>query len=175
MVVFFDAGMVIFFCVSVVRFVAYILVETTLYFSWKMKIMKLHFDGSCGPKNPGGYACYAFVLIQDGAEIARKTGIECQGQGSTNNMAEYAGLKHGLEYMLENGFTEVEIFGDSKLVISQVNGEWKCKSEHLREYLKMVHNLLNQFGTWEASWVPRNENSLADSLSKWDFVLNESR
>jgi len=135
--------------------------------------MKLYFDGSCGPKNPGGYACWAFVIIKDGKEIARRTGIECQGEGATNNVAEYAGLKHGLQYMIQENITqEVEIFGDSKLVISQVNGEWKCKSAHLKLWLEMIHELLNQFSLWSANWVPRNENSLADGLSKWESVVN---
>lgn len=137
--------------------------------------MRLYFDGSCGPKNPGGHACYAFVLVEDGKEIARDIGVECSGKGATNNVAEYAGLKHGLEYMIEKGYTEVEIYGDSKLVICQVKEEWKCKSDHLRTYLQGVHDLLDQFLLWEANWVPRNENSLADGLSKWDYVLNESR
>lgn len=135
--------------------------------------MKLYFDGSCGPKNPGGYACYAFVIIDEKKEIARKTGVECQGENATNNIAEYAGLLHGLEYMIENNITQkVEIFGDSQLVINQVNGTWKCKQKHLQTVLANVHSKLDQFTSWEANWIPRENNALADGLSKWDSVVN---
>lgn len=135
--------------------------------------MKLYFDGSCGPNNPGGYACYAYVVMNEDECIIKQTGVECEGKEATNNVAEYAGLKHGLQYLLDNEITnKVEIFGDSKLVISQINGDWKCKQTHLQLMLKDVKALLDRFDYWEASWVPRNENSLADGLSKWQSVIN---
>lgn len=141
-----------------------------------LKTLKLYFDGSCGPKNPGGYACWAFVLTESNNDslLIQQTGVECHGEGATNNVAEYAGLKHGLQYIIQEKLTkEVEIFGDSKLVINQINGEWKCKSDHLKHWLVTIHELLDHFTIWNANWIPRNENSLADGLSKWESVLNE--
>jgi len=136
--------------------------------------MKIYFDGSCGPKNPGGYACYAFVIIEEGKEVIQKTGIECQGEGATNNVAEYAGLLHALEFLIENKNTgSIEIYGDSKLVINQVNGDWRCKQEHLQKLLDKVHECLDKFFDWTAGWVPRDQNSLADGLSKWETVLDD--
>lgn len=131
--------------------------------------MKLYFDGSCGPKNPGGYACYAFVV----GDI-KKNGIACQGDQATNNVAEYNGLIKGLEYLIENNMIDenLEIFGDSKLVISQLNGEWKCKKDHLNVLLKKTTFLLESFKSWEATWIPREENIIADEFSKWDLVVN---
>jgi ribonuclease HI len=133
--------------------------------------MKLYFDGSCGPNNPGGYACFAFVISDNGKEVVRKTGIHCQGEEATNNVAEYAGLIAGLEYMVENSLKNVEIFGDSKLVINQVNEDWKCKAENLQPMLKAAHDLLPNFDSWEATWIPRDDNSLADGLSKWNNIV----
>jgi len=129
--------------------------------------MKIYFDGSCGPKNPGGKACYGYVIFDGDKEIHRDRGLECEGEGATNNVAEYAGLYHGLKYLVESGQTSlIEIIGDSQLVINQVNKTWKCKKEHLQEYLAKVHKLLDSFDNWSAKWVPREENSEADTLSK---------
>lgn len=137
--------------------------------------MKLYFDGSCGPKNPGDYACYAYVIKNDDQELTRQNGIECQGESATNNIAEYAGLMHGLEYIIENNLIKdhLEIFGDSQLVINQVNGDWKCKSSHLQVILNQVLKMLDQLDSWNATWVPREQNSIADGLSKWQTVVNK--
>jgi len=129
--------------------------------------MKIFFDGSCGPTNPGGKACFGFVLFEGQNEVYRGRGLECQGPSATNNVAEYAGLKRALIYLQTTGYKgPLQIVGDSNLVISQVNGEWKCKKPHLQTYLKEVHTLLDEFESWDAWWIPREENYIADELSK---------
>jgi ribonuclease HI len=49
----------------------------------------------------------------------------------TNNLAEYEAVRKGMELLLEAGAEAVEVFGDSKLVISQLTEEYKCESEML--------------------------------------------
>ena len=49
----------------------------------------------------------------------------------TNNLAEYEAIHKGIELLLEAGAEAVEIFGDSKLMISQLTEEYKCESEAL--------------------------------------------
>jgi hypothetical protein len=49
----------------------------------------------------------------------------------TNNVAEYEAVHRGMELLLEAGAEAVEVFGDSKLVISQVTEEYRCESESL--------------------------------------------
>jgi ribonuclease HI len=49
----------------------------------------------------------------------------------TNNLAEYEAVRRGLELLPKAGAEEVEIFGDSKLAISQLMQEYKCESESL--------------------------------------------
>lgn len=129
--------------------------------------MRIYFDGSCGPKNPGGKACYGFVINDENGERYRSRGLECKGPKATNNVAEYAALKHALKYLKETGYTgHVEIRGDSNLVVSQIRGDWKCKKEHLQQYLAEVSDLLENFESWDAEWIPREENTIADALSK---------
>jgi hypothetical protein len=45
----------------------------------------------------------------------------------TNNLAEYEGVHRGMELLLEAGAEAVEVFGDSKLVISQLTEEYRWK------------------------------------------------
>jgi hypothetical protein len=49
----------------------------------------------------------------------------------TNNLAEYETVCRGMELLLEARAEAVEVFGDSKLVISQLTEEYRCKSESL--------------------------------------------
>ena len=49
----------------------------------------------------------------------------------TNNLVEYEVVRGGMELLLEAVAEAVEIFGDSKLVISQLTEEYKCESEAL--------------------------------------------
>jgi ribonuclease HI len=49
----------------------------------------------------------------------------------TNNLAEYEAVRRGVELHLEAGAEAVEVFRDSKLVISQLTEEYRCESESL--------------------------------------------
>jgi hypothetical protein len=49
----------------------------------------------------------------------------------TNNLAEYEAVCRGMELLLEVGAEVVEVFRDSKLVISQLTEEYRCESELL--------------------------------------------
>jgi hypothetical protein len=49
----------------------------------------------------------------------------------TNNLAEYEAVRRGMELLLEAGAGAVEVFGDSKLVISQLTEEYRCEGESL--------------------------------------------
>jgi hypothetical protein len=49
----------------------------------------------------------------------------------TNNLAEYEVVRRGMELLVQAGAEVVEVFGDSKLVISQLTEEYRCESELL--------------------------------------------
>ena len=50
---------------------------------------------------------------------------------SSNNEAEYAALLKGLDWCVSNGITRLNVYGDSMLIVKQVQGIWLCKSEKL--------------------------------------------
>ena len=128
-------------------------------------------DGLCEPINPGGYACWAYVVLRDGQEIHHAYNCLGHGEGMTNNLAEYHALLHGLAYLYKNKITGAEIKTDSQLVVQQVNGAWKCNKEHLRllrDRCQKARDLVQA----KLEWIPREENEIADSYSRtaYDFA-----
>jgi ribonuclease HI len=82
----------------------------------------------------------------------------------TNNEAEYGALIRLLEEARARKLTELEIRGDSKLVVCQVNGKWKINKPHLRALAERAWQLMEGVNV-RLAWVPREENCLADALS----------
>jgi ribonuclease HI len=114
------------------------------------------FDG--GSKgNPGpGYGSFAIFHSDD---LILHEQIEL-GDWVTNNEAEYRTLVKALERVLElvgahSKETRVVIYGDSQLVVNQVNGLWKIKKAELFTLRNQIVELLNQFGMAEVKWHSR--------------------
>ena len=87
----------------------------------------MNFDG-CSKGNPGPAGAGA-VIYQNGIEIWGS--CEFVGKKETNNMAEYAGLILGMKEAVHRNIRKIAIKGDSLLVIKQMRGEYKVKSENL--------------------------------------------
>lgn len=129
--------------------------------------LKLYFDGSCLPKNPGGIAGYGWRLVDmDNKQLASDHGEVCRGPTATNNIAEWAAVLNGLKYLKDQNWNgEIEILGDSQLVIFQLTGEYKVRKETLLPYHTESMSLLKNW-KWQANWVPREQNQECDNLSK---------
>jgi ribonuclease HI len=84
----------------------------------------------------------------------------------TNNLAEYEAVRKGMELLLEVGAEAVEIFGDSKLVISQLTEEYKCESESLFPLWMQHCELITQFRYINFYWIPRSQNAEANDLAQ---------
>lgn len=111
--------------------------------------------------NPGPSAC-AFVILDDQDHI-----IE-QGEAylgiTTNNQAEYHGVRLGLEKALEMKLRKVHFFVDSMLVANQLRGMYKIKNRELWPINERIVALLSQFESVVFTHVPREKNHLADAL-----------
>ena len=68
------------------------------------------------------------------AEKVMERGIELLNV-SSNNEAEYAALIEGLEWCVSNGINRLNVYGDSMLIVKQVQGIWSCKSNRLASKL----------------------------------------
>jgi ribonuclease HI len=84
----------------------------------------------------------------------------------TNNQAEYEALLRGLQYLREVGAVSVEVYGDSELVIKQLNGQYECKSEALRSYYEECREILKSFPLVTLQHIPREHNEEANRLAQ---------
>ena len=88
----------------------------------------LYFDGAY--KRKEGRAAAGMVVFNPVAEKVMERGIELLNV-SSNNEVEYAALVEGLEWCISNGINCLNVFGDSMLIVKQVQGIWSCKSDKL--------------------------------------------
>lgn len=135
---------------------------------WWMEVTTsaiIHFDGGARPPDNGRGAIGYIVEIDDST---KEKGSERVGT-ATCNEAEYQALIQGLETASEMGCTEVEVKGDSQLIVRQVNGEWKTREPHLRELRDRVREVADEFEQFEIHHIPREENREADALVEQAF------
>ena len=111
--------------------------------------------------NPGPAAIGAVVQGPDG-EVLEERG-ERIGK-ATNNVAEYRALLLGIGRAAELGASELELVGDSELIVRQVKGEYKVKDATMRELHGEVMRALRPFDSWSIRHVRRELNTEADRL-----------
>jgi ribonuclease H / adenosylcobalamin/alpha-ribazole phosphatase len=122
---------------------------------------ELHTDG--GARGNPGPAGIGVVLTGDSGqvigELAEALGVK------TNNEAEYLGLIAGLGLAKDKCVTQLDVFMDSKLVVCQMRGEWKIKSDTLRQLAVQARKLARDFEKVTFNHVRREHNSGADRLA----------
>jgi ribonuclease HI len=131
---------------------------------------ELYFDG-CSKGNPGPAGIGA-VLYKNKHEIWGN----CQyiGNKRTNNEAEYKALIMGLKKSIEENIKILSVYGDSLLVINQVNGIYKVKNYNLKSLFEEVLSLKSQFEYIEFSHVYRTNNVRADELANLGLQMVSS-
>jgi ribonuclease HI len=111
--------------------------------------------------NPGPAAIGVVVRNDDGA-VVEQVG-ETIGE-ATNNVAEYRALLRGIELAAAHGADEVELIGDSELIVRQIEGRYKVKHADMKELHAQAKAMLADFGGWSIRHVKRAENADADKL-----------
>jgi ribonuclease HI len=120
----------------------------------------LRFDG-CSKGNPG-MAAAAAVLYKNEIEIW--SGSKFLGYKETNNYAEYMGLIMGLSKAIEFNIKDLIVEGDSMLIIKQMTGKNKVKSNNISELHKLAIELKTKFPSIVFSHIYREHNKRADEL-----------
>jgi len=115
-----------------------------------------------GSRGNPGQAAIAAVLATPEGEIVEERG-ERIGV-ATNNVAEYRALLLGLERAQALGASEVDVIGDSELVVRQVLGQYKVKDATLKGLRAEVDTALADFDRWSIRHVRREDNEAADLL-----------
>ena len=80
-------------------------------------------------------------------------------------MVEYEALILGLKAIIEIGVTHLYIYGDSQLIVNQVNEIYSTKDEKLIPYKDLVVKLLAFFEEYQLENIPRNNNRLVDAMA----------
>jgi ribonuclease HI len=111
--------------------------------------------------NPGPAAIAAVLTTPDGEVV--EEGSQTIGP-ATNNVAEYRALLFGIERAQALGADEVELVGDSELIVRQVRGEYKVKDAALRDLHSQSRQALDGFDRWSIRHVRREDNARADAL-----------
>jgi ribonuclease HI len=131
-----------------------------------MPTINAWFDGCCEPTNPGGHAAYGVVIEVDGETKLMDGGYVGCGSKISNNVAEYAGVIRILEALKDIPGTAT-VYGDSNLVINQLNGKWGARGGLYMPYLQRAKALLAPIkDRVRFEWIPRVKNEMCDSLSK---------
>ena len=136
---------------------------------WKLNADASHFflsfDGASNSAKPTEpHAACSFVLwkypawdILDAKGIYLNTG--------TVNDAEYNGVLAGLKRAKELGIKTLNIWGDSQIVINQIQGLYQANSTNLQLWLGKCQEEMESFDMIRTAHVKRNRNQSADHLA----------
>jgi phosphoribosylglycinamide formyltransferase-1 len=122
--------------------------------------LNIYTDGA-SRGNPGPAAGGYVLADSHGKELEAK-GIYL-GE-TTNNVAEYAGLIRALEAAKKFSPKQLCVYSDSELLVRQINGQYKVKSEQIRPMFQQVMSLLESFDSCQVKHIPRGKNVRADNL-----------
>ena len=130
--------------------------------------IEVWYDGACEPINPGGYASYGVLIKADGSKIWDESRLVGFGPEMSNNVAEYSGLLAALKKLIVLGLEKSKILvrGDNMMTIRQSEGVWRCRGGLYEPYFREVQKLIGKFPHIRFQWIPREQNSEADKLSK---------
>ncbi len=111
--------------------------------------------------NPGPSAS-AFVIMNHDRQVLDQGGAYLGI--TTNNQAEYHGVRLGLERALELGYKNVEYRIDSMLVVNQMKGIYTIKNRELWPINERIRELVSKFDSVKFNHIPRELNHVADAL-----------
>ena len=144
------------------RFEAWLLSAAAQQDAWQA-----WFDGSA-QGGVGAMAAGGFVLSPQGDQYEIVVPLAQRG---CNNEAEYRALMAVLDLLTAQGAQQVTVYGDSDLVIRQINGEQADKALRLTPLKQQAQQLIAGFKTFHAHWIPRHKNSRADKLAAEGFEV----
>ncbi|XP_043705449.1 uncharacterized protein LOC122655311 [Telopea speciosissima] len=120
----------------------------------------LFMDGS-----PNANRCGASLILTRPGGFLVPYALRFEFQ-TTNNGAKYKALIVGLNLAKSLVVRSITVHCDSQLVVNQVNGEYEAKEPRMAQYLSKMHNLINEFASFQILQVPRAQNASTDALSR---------
>ncbi|MCO5566544.1 hypothetical protein L7F22_020221 [Adiantum nelumboides] len=128
----------------------------------------LLFDGAY--RRQRNKAADGFVILNEEKKEVLKKGIQLH-LAHSNNEAEYATLKAGLEECKSMGIRRLMVKGDALLIVSQVQGTWACKNSKLLQWLHEVKLLMKDFEAIQIQHISCQHNKEADNMANTQFEV----
>ena len=125
------------------------------------KTLTIYTDG--GSRGNPGPGASAFVIYDKNKKPIVQSAVHLDN--TTNNIAEYSAMLNALKAASDMGAVNVHAFSDSELMVKQINGQYKVKSENLRDIYLECMKVLGGFSKWSVTHVRREKNKLADELA----------
>ena len=129
----------------------------------------LIFDGAV---NVYGNRIWAVMITPKGTHLPFSTRLlfDC-----TNNIAEYEACIMGIEEAIDMRIKNIDIYGDSALVINQIKGEWETRHSGLIPYRDYARRLLTFFNKVELHHIPHDKNQMANALATLSSMYKVNR
>jgi ribonuclease HI len=112
--------------------------------------------------NPGP-ASYGVIIRDGGGELVAK--LKKYIGRMTNNVAEYYALIAALDYAESHGIRSLRVESDSELMVKQMQGQYKVKSEDLRPLFERAKKMSMGFQSFRIDHIYREQNREADALA----------
>ena len=84
---------------------------------------------------------------------------------TTNNEAKYEALVAGLDFAKTSSAENKIVHCNSQVITSQINGDYECRNERMKNYLEEVKNWIRSLEV-KFVQIPREENECANRLAK---------
>ena len=132
--------------------------------SWKM-----YFDGAI---NQNGSGIGVLLISPKGTHIPFFGKLNFP---ATNNATKYEACIMDLQAALGLGVKELEVYGDSALIISQIQNKWTIKEERLMPYHECLQKWALKFSKIQYQYVPRMQNQIVDALATMASMMDRPK
>ncbi len=122
---------------------------------------RANIDG--GSRGNPGPASYGVVVRDPKGEIVAR--LKKYIGRMTNNVAEYYGLIAALDWAQSNHVRALRIESDSELLVKQMRGQYRVKSEDLKPLFERAKKMSQSFASFRIDHVYREQNAEADALA----------
>src|SRR5918992_398825 len=126
----------------------------------------LYFDGASNQKGAG-----VGILLVSPQEEHVPMSVKLDFN-VTNNAAEYEACIIGLKAAVALKVDKLRVYGDSSLIINQISGKWKGRSESLTPYQTYLEGIASKISQVEYTYLRREDNQFADALAKLAAMIN---